>query len=93
MTSVQKTALTWAKNLANRGCIMEHGGHEGMGQNLAWWSGGNPTPQEAVGLFVDEKKFYKYGKFPNYCKPGEVCGHYTQVSISIIPYNLQMVAI
>eukprot|EP00897_Mesotaenium_endlicherianum_P005321 jgi/Mesen1/4817/ME000243S04002 len=68
--------LAWSDSAQN--CAMEHGDHDGLGQNLAW-SSGAMTPQEAVQMWVDERAFWTYAAVPNGCQAGQQCGHYTQV--------------
>ena len=69
-------------------CVYEHGGIDGVdnispytsiGQNLA--VGTRPESKSGVtatDLWHDEEEFYDYNN--DYCRPGEMCGHYTQVS-------------
>lgn len=47
------------------------------GENLFWGGGGEWTPKDAVKLWIKEHKYYDVKK--NTCKPGKVCGHYTQI--------------
>ncbi|XP_031131491.1 pathogenesis-related protein 1C-like [Ipomoea triloba] len=60
-------------------CKLIHSGNRRYGENLAWGNGAFVTGAFAVGLWVDEKKYYNYTT--NYCNapPGKECGHYTQV--------------
>ncbi|CAH9144574.1 unnamed protein product [Cuscuta epithymum] len=53
-----------------------HSGSDIYGENLAWCSG-EMSPEEAVKMWVDEKKYYSYNQ--NACAGGQMCGHYTQV--------------
>jgi uncharacterized protein YkwD len=80
-------ALTWSPQLAayaqqwatkllqeNR---FEHRSNSRYGENLAAASGQQLSPERVVKMWGDEVKDYNYAT--NTCKPGKVCGHYTQV--------------
>ncbi|VVB10477.1 unnamed protein product [Arabis nemorensis] len=56
-------------------CRLVHSGGP-YGENLAW-SSGDLSGADAVRLWVNEKSDYFYDS--NSCRPGKVCGHYTQV--------------
>ncbi|CAI5499438.1 unnamed protein product [Closterium sp. Naga37s-1] len=80
--NVAATAQEWATHLASIGCPLEHGGAEGLGQNLYWLSPAGLTPQEdrgAVQSWVDEKADWTPSPIPDGCADGKMCGHYTQV--------------
>ncbi len=83
------SAQAWADNLkkTNR-CNMRHSKGEGRyGENLYWasalaWSDGRKelqkiSPENVVDSWGSEKVDYDYAS--NSCKPGKICGHYTQV--------------
>lgn len=84
-----KSAQDWADNLKNTNhCQMHHSQPDGKyGENLYWgsaiqWSDGRRelqmvTPQQVVDSWGSEKADYDYAS--NNCKPGKMCGHYTQV--------------
>ncbi|CAI5499433.1 unnamed protein product [Closterium sp. Naga37s-1] len=79
---VAATAQEWANELASIGCPLEHGGAEGLGQNLYWLSPAGLIPQEdrgAVQSWVDEKADWTPSPIPDGCADGKMCGHYTQV--------------
>ncbi|GJP33096.1 hypothetical protein CLOM_g8348 [Closterium sp. NIES-68] len=79
---VAAAAAEWANNLASRGCPLEHGGAEGLGQNLYWRAPAGLTPEEdrmAVQSWVAEKADWTYSPVPEGCADGRMCGHYTQV--------------
>ncbi|XP_065896937.1 uncharacterized protein [Dysidea avara] len=67
-------AQRWAEQLAKQNKL-QHGDHEGMGQNLAYMSGKPMTGQEATDMWYDEVKKYDF-KNPRFT-PGT--GHFTQV--------------
>ncbi|CAI5961573.1 unnamed protein product [Closterium sp. NIES-65] len=79
---VAAAAQEWADQLAGAGCPLQHGGAEGLGQNLYWRAPAALTPEEdrmAVQAWVDEKADWSYSAVPEGCAEGKVCGHYTQV--------------
>ncbi|MEZ5537125.1 MAG: CAP domain-containing protein [Thiolinea sp.] len=83
----------WANYLAGgNSCRMRHRSHAGknhrnFGENLFWaspvsWSDGRSEPQQITAAEVardwaSEAKDYSYAA--NRCRPGEQCGHYTQM--------------
>lgn len=78
------TARAWA-----RYCLFEHNtflkdvkrvhpNFSSVGENL--WAGSPPSHfnvMPAIKLWVDEKQHYDFSS--KYCRPGKICGHYTQV--------------
>lgn len=79
-----QSAQDWADTLKARGCVMNHDVDSVYGENIYvfWSTGGNGstymrTPQFVVDRFASEESLYNYEK--NTCKPGEKCGHYTQL--------------
>jgi len=88
-TELEVSAQAWADTLkkTNR-CKMRHSKGEGRyGENIFWasalaWSDGRKelqqvTPKQVVDSWGSEKTDYSYEN--NSCKPGKMCGHYTQV--------------
>ena len=82
------SAQDWANKLKkNNQCKMQHSAANGYGENLYWasainWSDGRKelqkvTPKQVVDSWGNEKADYDY--VSNRCKPGKMCGHYTQV--------------
>ena len=67
-------AQRWAEQLAKMNKL-QHGDHEGMGQNLAYMSGKPMTGQEATDMWYNEIKDYDFSN-PKFT-PGT--GHFTQV--------------
>lgn len=75
--------LQWDRKLANyartyarqrRGdCLLQHSDSP-FGENIFWGSGNGWTPTQAVGAWIDEKKWFDYAK--NTCS-GPDCTHYT----------------
>lgn len=80
-------ALTWSPQLASyaqewanrliRENKFEHRQNSPYGENLAWASGRLLSPQQVVDMWGSEVKDYTYAT--NSCKPGKMCGHYTQI--------------
>lgn len=88
-TALEVSAQAWADQLMhNRQCRMQHSDTAGRyGENLFWssavrWSDGRRepspvTPAQVVESWGSEKRDYSYET--NSCKPGRICGHYTQL--------------
>lgn len=57
-------------------CLLQHS--EGpFGENIFWGSVRGWNATDAVGAWVDEKKWYNYAN--NSCSSGQDCTHYTQI--------------
>jgi uncharacterized protein YkwD len=82
------SARKWAQTLAKNRSF-EHAPQNAEGENL--WSGtkGEYSPEEMVGLWIEEKQFFKSGIFPQVSTSGNWSdvGHYTQ----LIWYNTTQV--
>ncbi len=80
--TVAESAKEWADQLALQNCSMKHSSGP-YGENLYYrWTTNTSansiaSPEEVVGGLVSEKADYDYET--NTCKPGKMCGHYTQV--------------
>jgi pathogenesis-related protein 1 len=86
---LEVSAQAWADKLMQTNhCRMRHSTPDGKyGENLYWasalsWSDGRRelakvAPQQVVDSWGGEKRDYNYAK--NSCKPGKMCGHYTQM--------------
>lgn len=86
---LEVSAQAWADNLKQtNNCRMRHSTPEGRyGENLYWasaltWSDGRRELQKVsseipVDSWGSEKLDYSYEE--NSCKPGKMCGHYTQM--------------
>lgn len=75
-------ARVWAWELVDTGQWGHDPALHGHGENL--WSGWGSriwTPEEMVGEWAAEKRFYRWGVFPNVSRTGDwtVVGHYTQM--------------
>ncbi len=82
--SLAKSAQTWSDQLKTESCKMRHDYDSSYGENIFWksLSGGDTNTQissdaDAVAWWAAEEKYYSYET--NECKPGSVCGHYTQL--------------
>lgn len=64
-------AQAWAE-----GCAFEHSGN-GYGENLAFFSGDESTPNTVVDAWAAEVTDFDYAA--NSCAEGKQCGHYTQI--------------
>ncbi|MDF1835414.1 MAG: CAP family protein [Alteraurantiacibacter sp. bin_em_oilr2.035] len=78
-----RQAQLWADELARRG-NMQHSdksGRVGTGENLWMGHAGYYSAETMVGAFVDERRLYRHGIFPNVSTTGQWrdVGHYTQV--------------
>ncbi|MGZ8298780.1 MAG: CAP domain-containing protein [Allosphingosinicella sp.] len=77
-------AASWGEQLAASGAF-EHDGdvdeEDPQGENL--WAGtrGAYAPEEMVGGWVEEKKYFRPGRFPDNSLTGDLAdvGHYTQL--------------
>lgn len=79
--------LTWSPQLANyaqewatkllQENRFEHRPKNQYGENLAAASGQQLSPERVVTMWGEEVQDYNYAT--NTCKPGKMCGHYTQI--------------
>ena len=79
-----RDAQVWANKLASTGQFYHSPDVPGKpleGENL--WAGttGAFTPEDMVGLWLKEKRFFRHGRFPNNSTTGNILdvAHYTQV--------------
>jgi len=72
-----KVAAKWAIELKKKDCGFEHSPDNPYGENLFKGTVGFFDAKQVVDAWAGEKAFYNYNK--NKCKPGEMCGHYTQI--------------
>lgn len=70
-------AADWARQLKRKNCGFEHRPDNDAGENLFKGTTGYYGPKEVVDSWADEKADYNYNT--NKCKPGKICGHYTQI--------------
>lgn len=78
-----RDARNWARTLASEGWLRHASAAEngGAGENLWMGSAGYFAPESMVGAFIDERRHYMHGAFPNVSRTGnwQDVGHYTQV--------------
>ncbi|MDG2344132.1 MAG: CAP domain-containing protein [Flavobacteriales bacterium] len=78
---IARSAKKWAIQLKNKGCAMKHSPsnyREGYGENIAWNSGFEETPEGVVDRWASEKKDFNFKT--KKCNGGWYpCGHYTQI--------------
>ncbi|XP_003386119.1 PREDICTED: Golgi-associated plant pathogenesis-related protein 1-like [Amphimedon queenslandica] len=67
-------AQEWADHLASTGSL-QHGNHDGMGQNLAYYSGGTLTASYTAEMWYNEIKDYSFDR-PGFSSS---TGHFTQL--------------
>lgn len=72
---IAKSALEWAKTL-EKDCGFYHSDSD-FGENLWMGTSGAYQTASVVDSWGEEKADYNYSS--NKCKPGRVCGHYTQI--------------
>jgi hypothetical protein len=75
--SLAASAQQWADHLASTGTFQ----HSGGGQNMSIATAGGLSVTQLVGLWGNEKQYFKYGVFPDVSTTGNFAqvGHYTQV--------------
>ncbi len=73
---IAQNAQKWADYLQTQGCILKHSSDK-YGENIFWASGGTITPKYVTDNWADERANYDFTTYT--CKPGQVCGHYTQI--------------
>lgn len=78
-----REAQTWAHKLAREGWLRHASDSEngGAGENLWMGSAGYFAPEAMIGTFIEERRFFKPGAFPDVSQTGnwQDVGHYTQV--------------
>lgn len=83
-----RSAVAWAAQLGQGGaCRMQHSEDDAVGENLYWasavqWSDGRRTMQDVQPAFVVDvwgRESADLDARSGRCRPGRVCGHYTQL--------------
>lgn len=74
--SLAQSAQQWAEHLASIG-VLEHNLRLRAGQNLYVIHGATTRPALVVRNWSEEARDYREPQ--NYCRPGAVCGHFTQI--------------
>ena len=83
--SLAATAQCYAHDLASRDCSLVHSASP-YGENLAWFSGREPTAEDVVEAWASERSCYSFGAFmdtdacSSECDRSGGCGHYTQIA-------------
>ena len=74
-------AQQWANSLARRRAFEHSRGRRGIGENLWTGTAGAYSPEEMIGGFIDEARWFRPGKFPDVSRSGKWAdvGHYTQL--------------
>lgn len=80
---LEREAADWAHSLGRRG-VLEHAdgqNRNGTGENLWMGTAGAWDVERMVGMFLDERKHYRHGAFPDVSRTGNWAdvGHYTQI--------------
>ncbi len=80
---LEREAERWAHELSRKGRI-EHADKKtrnGTGENLWMGTAGIWPIETMVGLFIDERKHYRHGNFPDISRTGKWAdvAHYTQI--------------
>lgn len=80
---LEEEARNWAHELSRRGRLdhADKATRNGTGENLWMGTAGNWPVETMVGMFLEERKHYLPGAFPNVSRTGnwKDVGHYTQV--------------
>jgi uncharacterized protein YkwD len=73
-------ARNWAQSLAARG-VLQHSGVRNLGENLWMGTRGAYAPNDMIGAFVSEARYFRPGHFPAVSRTGRWSdvGHYTQL--------------
>lgn len=74
--TLANSAAKWAAQLKKQNCAFKHSKSK-YGENLFTGTSGYYDASSAVQSWGEEIKDYNYKK--NSCKPGKMCGHYTQM--------------
>lgn len=82
-SSLERAAGNWAQQLSHRG-YLQHADQRtraSAGENLWMGAAGYWNVESMVGMFVDEKKYYRNDSFPNISRTGNWAdvGHYSQM--------------
>lgn len=81
--NLEREAAQWAQVLSRKG-MLQHASQDARnstGENLWMGSAGHWNVETMVGMFIDEKKHYRHGSFPDISRTGNWAdvGHYTQI--------------
>ena len=80
---LESEAGEWARHLSRLGMLQhaDQRGRNSTGENLWMGSAGGWPVEAMVGMFIDEKKHYRHGSFPDISRTGNWAdvGHYSQI--------------
>lgn len=80
---LEREAAEWARSLGRSGVLQHADGRQrnGTGENLWMGTAGAWKVETMVGMFLDERKHYRHGAFPDVSRTGNWAdvGHYTQI--------------
>lgn len=80
---LEREAAEWARSLGRSGVLQHADGQnrKGTGENLWMGTAGAWDVETMVGMFLDERKHYRHGAFPDVSHTGNWAdvGHYTQI--------------
>lgn len=73
-------ARSWAASLARRR-VFEHSRGSGQGENLWMGTAGFYSPEQMIGAFLGEARYFRPGTFPRISRTGNWAdvGHYSQI--------------
>jgi len=76
-----KVALSWAKNLANKGSLSHSSGRVHIGENVSYTGTKTNSLARLLDMWMSEKQYYQHKPYPNCSNTGDKgdVGHYTQV--------------
>ena len=82
-SALERDALAYAQEMARTGNFAHSSGDSrpGQGENLWVGTSGAYGFEEMIGYWVDEKRYYRHGTFPDVSSTGKWSdvGHYTQI--------------
>ncbi len=74
-------AAPWAAHLAQTGTFQHSPDDARLNEGENLWEGtaGGYSPEQMVGMWAAEKRFYRHGVFKSGTSDGQAVGHYTQM--------------
>lgn len=81
--NLEREAKQWARHLSRRG-MLKHADRKTRnrtGENLWMGTAGRWPVERMVGMFIDERRYYRHASFPNISKTGNWAdtAHYSQI--------------
>ncbi len=79
--ALAEQARQWAASLARRGAFEHAGERAGQGENLWMGTAGFFSPEDMIGGFLSERRWFRPGVFPLVSRTGQWhdVGHYSQM--------------